>query len=365
MFKLITTNFSCFAGKGLTTTSYRFLLSLLFGLTLSAAFFLSCNAGSDPDQPETPDVSGIKVAANIRRLDRDMFSLDTSRFLEGYAQLATKYPVALPFFAAEIAYIPESKMTPETAVREFITAPQVRKLNDSCQVAFPDLEKFQDEVTSLMQFYKYYFPQQKELVTVTAVTEFVGDAFMVDDTTMMIGLDFYLGENFQGYNPSLFPQYLRRQFTKENMIVKYGFALSNYLVAPPKTEQILDHMIRNGKVLYIMDCLLPSVPDSIKLNYSKADLEGAIFNEQETWARLLDMKVLYEPLSPRNMKIVTAGPSTDNVFRESPGQIGNWIGWQIVKSYMKRNPDLTLKDLAQQDDAQAFLEKAKYKPKKK
>lgn len=365
MFKLITTNFSCFAGRSLTIAGNRFVPALLLCGALTALLFTACNQGADPDQPDTPDVSDVKVSALIRRLDRDLFGIDTTRFLESFNQLAAKYPVALPFFASEIAYVPESKMTPETAVYDFITAPQVRKLNDSCQVAFPDLEQFQNEVTSLMQFYKYYFPQKKELVTITAVTEFVGDAFMVDDTTMMIGLDFYLGENFLGYNPSLFPQYLRRQFTKENMIVKYGFALSNYLVAPPKTEQILDHMIRNGKVLYIMDCLLPAVPDSVKLNYSKADLEGAIFNEQETWARLLDMKVLYEPLSPRNMKIVTAGPSTDNVFRESPGQIGNWIGWQIVKSYIKRNPDITLKDLAQQDDAQAFLEKAKYKPKKK
>jgi len=365
MFKLITTNFSCFAGRSLTIPGHRFFITLLISGVLAATLFTACNQNADSDQPDTPDVSDIKVSAVIRRFDKDLFSMDTTRFLESLSQLAARYPAALPFFAGEIAYVPESKMTQETALFDFITAPQVRKLNDSCQVAFPDLEVFQKEVASLMQFYKYYFPQKKELVTVTAVTEFVGDAFMINDTTMMIGLDFYLGENFQGYNPSLFPQYLRRQFTKENMIVKYGFALSNFLVAPPKTEHILDHMIRNGKVLYIMDCLLPAVPDSIKMNYSKADLEGAVFNEQETWARLLDMKVLYEPLSPRNMKIVTAGPSTDNVFRESPGQIGNWIGWQIVKSYMKRNPDVTLKDLAQQDDAQVFLEKAKYKPKKK
>ena len=80
---------------------------------------------------------------------------------------------------------------------------------------------------------------------------------------------------------------------------------------------------------------------------------------------LLDMKVLYETLGTKNMKIVTAGPSTDNVFQEAPGQIGNWIGWQIVKSYMKRYPQTTLKELAKQEDAQVFLEKAKYKPKKR
>jgi hypothetical protein len=74
------------------------------------------------------------------------------------------------------------------------------------------------------------------------------------------------------------------------------------------------------------------------------------------------MKVLYEPLGTRNMKIVTAGPSTDNVFQEAPGQVGNWIGWQIVRAYMKRYPNTDFAELNRLTDAQQFLEKAKYKP---
>jgi hypothetical protein len=64
------------------------------------------------------------------------------------------------------------------------------------------------------------------------------------------------------------------------------------------------------------------------------------------------------------MKIVTLSPSSDNVFQEAPGQIGNFIGWQIVKAYMKKYPKTSLQELLQQSDAQQFLEKAKYKPRK-
>jgi hypothetical protein len=327
----------------------------------------SCNSGGDPDQPDTPAAaSNIKVAAVIQRFDQDFFSLDTAGFQAALPALMAKYPVFLPFFTENIAMDPTIKdKSPEAALYEFATVPQLRKLYDSCQVAFPTMEPFRKELIPLLQYFKYYFPERQELTTITAVTEFIGDAYMLNDTTMMIGLDFFLGENFMGYNPELFPQYMRRQFVKENMIVKYGFALSNNLVAPPATEHILDHMIRNGKVLYILDCLLPTVPDSVKMNYTADEFTASINNEQEVWTRLLEMKVLFESLNPKNMKIVTAGPSTDNVFQEAPGQIGNWIGWQIVKTYMKRFPETTLKDLSQQDDAQVFLEKAKYKPKKK
>jgi hypothetical protein len=336
---------------------------LLSGLVLT--LFAACNSGTDQEQPPIPDVSGVQVNAVIRRFDQDLFAMDTTRFLESMQALSAKYPAFLPFFIKEVAHdptLPQEKA--EDALYGFVTAQQVRRLNDSCQAAFPNMNMFQPELTQLLKYFKYYYPQRQEPVTVTAVTEFIGNVAWVNDTTMLVGLDFFLGSDFEGYNPDIFPQYLRNQFTKENMVVKYALELAKSTVPPPAQDHILDHMISNGKVLYIMDCLLPLVPDSIKMGYTTEQWNGCIANEQGTWARLLDMKVLYEPLSAKNMKIVTDGPSTDNVFQEAPGQVGNWIGWQIVKAYMKRFPKTDLNELANLTDAQQFVEKAKYKPRK-
>lgn len=337
-----------------------------FLLCVLLAALQSCGESWDEEQPPVPDVSNIQVNARIQRFDRDLFAIDTQHFREQLSLLAVNYPAFLPFFTTQVAHdITRPDESPEAALYGFVTAPQVRRLNDSCQAQFPDLSYFQKDLTQLLQYYKYYFPEKKEPTTVTAVTEFIGDAFMVNDTLMMIGLDMFLGSDFSGYNPEIFPQYIVKDFRPDQMIVKYGFSLANYVTPAPAKDHILDHMIRNGKVLYIMDCLLPTVPDSIKMGYSSDQWAGSLVNEQEVWSRLLDMKVLYEPLGPRNMKIVTLSPSSDNVFQEAPGQIGNFIGWQIVKAYMKRYPKTSLKDLLALNDAQQFLEKAKYKPKKR
>ncbi|MBK8968066.1 MAG: hypothetical protein IPM36_15650 [Lewinellaceae bacterium] len=215
-----------------------------------------------------------------------------------------------------------------------------------------------------MQYYRYYLPQHPQPRFVTAVTEFIGDAYAVNDSLVMIGLDMFLGENFSGYNPDYFPQYLRRQFSKEFMPTKVALALSSRVVGPPPGEQILDYMINNGKILHLMDLLLPQVPDSMKMGYTQAQMEGCYVNEQETWARLLDMGVLYQPLSSKNQKIVMPSPTADNVFQEAPGEIGNWIGWQIVKAYTQRHPDESFEEMLNLRNAQQFLEKAKYKPKR-
>ena len=46
----------------------------------------------------------------------------------------------------------------------------------------------------------------------------------------------------------------------------------------------------------------------------------------------------------------------------SPGRIGHWIGWQIVKAYMNKNPTITVLQLMNNNNAQELLNKSKFKP---
>jgi uncharacterized protein YjaZ len=82
------------------------------------------------------------------------------------------------------------------------------------------------------------------------------------------------------------------------------------------------------------------------------------------WARLLNEKLLYSADFEKIRKLITPSPNAPVVFQEAPGEIGNWVGWQIVKAYMRRNPNTTMEQLFKMQDAQKFLEQAKYKPKR-
>lgn len=332
-------------------------------LFLAAAFVPNgCHFG---DSKNIPNVSGIDVQWSLQRFDHDLFSLDTNYIEAGMGALASQYPDFLPFFLHEIAHDQTNpKETPLDAMQGFVKATQVRRLNDSCQAVFNDLGWLKKELTQQFRFYKYYFPQRQTPRVVTAVTEFISDAYAVNDTLVMIGLDMFLGENFSGYNPDFFPQYIRRQFRQEYIPSKVALALSSRVMGAPPGDRIIDHMINNGKILYLVDCLVPLAPDSMKMGYTQAQIDGCYSNEQEVWARLLEMNVLYEPLSSKNQKIVMPSPAADNVFQEAPGEIGNWLGWQIVKAYMKRYPETTLQQLAELRDAQQLLEKARYRPKR-
>ena len=56
-------------------------------------------------------------------------------------------------------------------------------------------------------------------------------------------------------------------------------------------------------------------------------------------------------------------PFTQGFSQElSPGNIGQWIGWQIIKKYVSKNPEMKPEELMR-TDAKKIIDEAKYKPK--
>jgi uncharacterized protein YjaZ len=48
---------------------------------------------------------------------------------------------------------------------------------------------------------------------------------------------------------------------------------------------------------------------------------------------------------------------------ETPGRLGQWLGWQIVRSYMEHNDKVTLQQMLAMD-AKIIFDNSKYKPAK-
>lgn len=341
-----------------------FRISPLWGFILW--IFIGFGCTNDEDATPRPNVSNIPMDIKIQRFDRDIFAIDTANVSAAMLPLAQRYPDLLTLFCVNMIHDQSNpKETPDQALKGFLTAPSVRFLYDTVQQVYGDLTWLEQDLNQLFRHYKYYFPKRPIPKVATIVSEYVTDAFTAGDSLCGIGLDMFLGENFPGYNPEVFPAYIRRQFQKEYIPVRLAKALAQNVVYEQPGNRLLDLMLYNGKILYIADCLLPEVPDSMKMGYTRAQMEGCEANEQEVWARLLSQNLLYSTDFKKIQKLVTPSPNAPVVFQEAPGEVGNWIGWQIVKSYKKRNPEVTFEQILQMQDAQAFLEAAKYKPKRR
>jgi hypothetical protein len=343
-------------------------ISLKFLILISVASFIA-SCGNDEDDKNTPDVSNIQAPVTILRFEQDLFAIDTNNAVVGIQNLEAKYPkVADQFFGAIIAAKQPKEVPPQYygMVRQFLTDSFVRKTADTTQIVFKNFDRYKNELEQAARFYKYYFPQQPNLTFITFVSQYNYDVFPFGKDTIGIGLDFYLGEKHGDYEnvENLRYSYVRRTLTPEHLTAKAMRMQIAQMVGSEGGNKMLDIIVHNGKQLYILDLLLPNTPDSIKFGYSAAQTKWCKENESGIWASFLKNNVVYETNFKKIAKLITPSPNSPGMPPESPGETGNYIGWQIIKQFMKRNPEVSVAQMIGMKDAQMILDKSKYKPKR-
>ncbi len=320
--------------------------------------------GCRPDiRRDVPDVSEIEADISIRRFEQRLFSLDTSRMEAGLEALEMAYPEFAPLFFGQVLGVPPA----DTAFYQgFITHPSVRSLYDTCQVLYEDMQNIEADFEQAFRYFQYYFPGEPAPTVTTCISEFTVAAFVYGDNGLAVGLDFFLGETFPyrkiDPNNPIFSEYLIRTFNREHLVSKTMQALVDGMAGPPGGNRLLDMMVHNGKKIYTLDLLLPYTPDSIKLEVTSRQVEWLQDNELEMWAHFLKEELLYSSDWQSIRKLVDYSPHSPGMPPEAPGRTANWVGWQIVKAYMKRHPDTTLPQLFDLRDAQALLDESRYKP---
>jgi uncharacterized protein YjaZ len=177
----------------------------------------------------------------------------------------------------------------------------------------------------------------------------------------------YLGKNYKLYKQLgiAVPQYIIQRFSKEYILADCFKEISyQYIKYKDMQGTLLDEMILEGKRLLFTEAVLPHLADSVIYPYSSEKIQWAINNEASIWGYLIEKKCLYSKDNVMIRKFVREAPFTSAFGKQSPGKAGAWIGWQICKSWIEKNPDRSIEDLMNELDAQKILTESKYKPKR-
>ncbi len=320
-----------------------------------------------------PDVSGIKIDIRVERFDRDFFAIDTSNVIRELTTLSKKYPVLTPIFLQNILGLDSASTIP--GVKRFLNLSD--GLYDTVNTVFKSTHDLEKDFRKAFQFIKYYFPQYM----VPAIATIAGpvDALAHADTgptpnflapgLLGISLQFYLGKNFSVYNDPFFienvvPVYRSRRFSKEYIIAD-AIQLITHDIFPDKSgsKSLVEQIIERGKQWWLLDKFLPAIPDSVKTGYTQQQLNWCIENEGLIWSYLVKNEDLYSLIPAVIQTYIGEGPFTQGFSQElSPGNIGQWIGWQIIKKFEGKNPGMMPEELMSLP-ATKILNEAKYKPK--
>lgn len=332
-----------------------------------------CSCGSETKE-FIPDVSDISLDHKIIRFDKLLVQLDTNNIKKEFDVLKSKHPEFTDLFF--------SKVLPfEGASEDEFFKNLSGYLGDERIVALQKLvaEKFNTiedgplaDLEKSLKYMKYYFIDFVAPNMYTFTSEYTFQKFVFEDSNrdgIGIGLDMFLGSdyNYKEIDPNnpAFSEYLTRTFSKEYIPKMMMELLVNDRLGRVPGSRLLDHMIHNGKQLYILEKVMPETPDSILLEYSSDQTEWVKSNELEMWAFFFDKNLFYESNPMKINKYINPSPSSPGMPDEAPGRTANYIGLQIVKAFMKKYPETTLQELIENKDSQKIMDKSRYKPRQK
>jgi len=184
------------------------------------------------------------------------------------------------------------------------------------------------------------------------------------DSVLGFGVEWFVGKDspvVQYLSPDVFPQYRKDRMRPEMLapsVVK-GWLQVHY-TRDVRGEDLLTNFIVIGKVMALLDYLLPQTDATLKFAFSPQQLKWCEDHEFNIWKEVVAKELVYTKDPKEIDRFMNDGPFTPGLPRESPGHLGEWIGYRLVQSYMKANPDVSFAQLFAMRDPQAILKT--YKP---
>jgi gliding motility-associated lipoprotein GldB len=292
-------------------------------------------------------IESLPVQIKIDRFDQVFF--------ESSPKDLQKIKKRYPFFFPE--GIPDSVWVNK------INNPLWRELFSEVQKKYQKSESIEGELEKVFKHIRYHFPKTKSPKVFTVIAEMDYDNKVIyADSLVIISLEMYLGKDHKFYE---FPAYIKQNFEQRQMMPDLVASFAKSKVKFEKDNTLLSQMIYHGKLLYMKDLFLPSYTDNEKMGYTPEEINWCQENESYIWRYFLENELLYSNELKLNSRFIAPAPFSKfylEIDNESPGQVGAWIGWQIVRSYAKNN-DVPVAKLLELN-AKELFKKSKYKPNK-
>lgn len=320
------------------TNSMKKLLALSFLLVVLA----SC--GEDTQTP--PEIAKIVLDLKVDRFDQQ-FAQATP---EDLYELKTTYPYLF------------SKRYPDAYwVQKFQDTIQL-EINEEVAKAFPNFDAETADLEQLFRHITYYFPKVPvpKVITITSEVDYRNKVVLAD-SLLIIGLDTYLGADHHFYTG--IPKFQSKNFRREQLDVDVAAAFAKAYTPTPKNATFLAQMIYEGKKLYLLKRLLSEKEEHEIFGYTAPELAFAQENEVNVWEFFVKNELLYDTDPKLLNRFLEPAPFSKFYLafdNETPGRIGRYIGYQIVKSYVEKN-EIPFKKMLLQD-AETIFANAKYKP---
>ena len=327
-------------------------------IVYSFSFLLwACSAPETSECVFVPDASPADVDLRFEHLEDSLPAIRSKSELIGFL---TRHPVIRDEMLRRAEYPNDSVFIGEMFSR--FTNPGIDTLLRETRRVFGDGGKLESSFREAFANLRYYYPDFNPPTVRTLITGLDTDLY-VSDTLILVSLDFFLGPEGK-YRPKTY-DYLMRRYDPDDIVpsclLLYGIS-DRFNKTDLRDRTVLADMVAYGKSFYFAKHMLPCMPDSLLIWYTAEEIRGARQNEDLIWARFIQDRILFSTNVIDKKNYLGDRPVTTQVGEKCPGRIGQWVGWEIVREYMKSNPGVSLPELMRMDDAQAIFKNSNYKP---
>ena len=332
-------------------------VSKIYIIVIGALVFLFSCSGEE-ECGYQPSTLPEKVNIEIERLESEILGI---REMESLIHFTDHNPLITEVFLRRAEYPNDSIFYHDLLSR--FKNPHIDSLRREIEETYSDLSWLENELEEAFTLMKYYYPETKIPRVQTIATGFDYD-MLVSDTLIIIGLDYYMGEEAR-YRPQGIYNYIlkryQQRFIVPSIMLLYGISTERNAYKK-EDNTILAEMISYGKAFYFSKRMLPCTPDSTIIWYSSEEMDGLEENSPLVWAHFLEKNLLWETSHLVKRKYLDERPKTYEIGEKCPPRIATWVGWEIVNKFMKDHPEVTLQELMAIEDAKMLFEKSRYKP---
>jgi hypothetical protein len=311
------------------------------------------------------NTSSVKVNIEIKRLEKDLFSLNPEQVIPMVPSIKKKYGGFLQLFSLVINTGDINENSFGDLLLRFCSDKQNNEVYALTMKKFPDISSIEEGLNDAFRHYRYYFPTKTVPGIYTCITGF-NNSIITGDSSLGIGLDRYLGADCTYYPRLNIFKYLAARMTPENIIPDciYGWGASEWDISALRypADNVLTEIIHNGKLKYFEKCMLPETSDDLIFGFTPEQMKFCRNNESQMWQYLVENNLLFSTDQLNIRKLTGEAPFTGFFTKESPGRAAVWIGFRIVESYMMKNQGTKIEEMLSDTDVQKILEKAKYSP---
>ncbi|MDR3260369.1 MAG: gliding motility protein GldB [Tannerella sp.] len=309
------------------------------------------------------DVKGRSTAESplsIGRFDRDLYRLTETDTPELRERIAVDYASLLKDIGLSLFRVKDTDTTDFLdRLVNYYSEPALNRLYRDVLKRFETMEAMEEVLGNSFRYLRDQFPGM-QLPAVYVHVSGLQQNVIVGDSLLSISLDKYMGADYPLYR-DYFYAYQLRKMEPACIVPDYltAWLLSEYPFKGDK-RVLLERMIYEGKIKYILYRACPRLIPEMWMGYAPEEYQWCKRNEKWLWGMMIERKQLYTPDIAATAKYFSDAPSTF-VADGAPGNLGVWMGWQIVEKYMSKTK-VSVAELMNNTNCQDILAKSKYKP---